>query len=58
MTENYSTTRNGDIKDGGIIKARKEDNRLPGPSPPKIGTKLTSMGRLKGTLVWPDAAES
>ena len=36
----------------------EEDNRLLGPSPPKIGIKLISMGRLRGTLVLQDAAES
>ena len=58
MTENYSTTKDGDIKVGGKSKARKEDRRLLGLSPPKIGIKPISMGQLRGTLVPPDAVVS
>ena len=63
MIENYSITRNGDIKDGGKIKARKEDRikrrqQATWSFPPKIGIKPISMGQLRGTLVQPDVAES
>ena len=53
MTENYSTTRNGDIKDGGIIKARKEDKikrrqQASWSFPPKKWHKANFDGAAKG----------